>query len=79
MDIPAVITFIEKVLEVHNCCINSVYRDFPGDPVVKTLCFQSLVGELRSHVPGWAAKKNKNKPVFISDHWDYGLFCFSYI
>ena len=46
MDTPAVITFIEKVLEVQNCCINSVYRDFPGDPVVKTLL----------STPGWETK-----------------------
>ena len=41
--------------------INSVkhYRDFPGGPVVKTLPsmeggvqVESLVGELRSHMPG---------------------------
>ena len=79
MDTPAVITFIEKVLEVQNYCINSVYRDFPGDPVVNTLCFQPLVGELRSHVQCGAGKKNKTKTVHISDHWDYGLFCFSYV
>ena len=60
------ITFIEKVVEVHNCCINSVYRDFPGDPVVKTLCFQSLVGELRSHVPGGAAKKKTKTKQCLS-------------
>ena len=38
--------------------------DFPGSPVVKTACrglgVQSLVRELRSHMPHGAAK-NENK------------------
>ena len=45
-----------------------IFRDFPGDPVVKTLCplqgarVQSLVGELGSCMLCDAAKKkNKNK------------------
>ena len=35
---------LEKYLE-------SVHRDFPGGPVAKTPCCQSLVRELRSHMP----------------------------
>ena len=37
----------------------SELRDFPGGPVVRTLCFHYLVGELRSHKPCGMAKINK--------------------
>ena len=35
------------------------FRDFPGGPVVKPLRFQCqyLVGELRSHMPRYVAKR----------------------
>ena len=45
-----------------------ISQDFPGFPVVKTLCFQfrvpSLAGELRSHMLQGVAKiyKKKKKP-----------------
>ena len=41
-------------------------REFPGNPVIRTPCFhcpraqvQSLVGELKSHMPHGVAKQSK--------------------
>ena len=48
-------------------------RDFPGSPVIKTALplqgtrVQSLVGELRSHMPHGMAKKTKQN-IHLSMH-----------
>jgi len=44
------------------CLKNRMSRDFPGDPVVKTLPFPAggaglIPGELRTHMP-WGVAKN---------------------
>ena len=57
-------------------------RDFPGDPVVKTLCFscrgawvQSLVQKLRSHMP-LSQEKKKHACVQSNSHGREGELAF---
>ena len=59
------------------------YKDrenFPGDPAVKTLCFhskgvriQSLVRELRSHMP------IRQKTIYIYTHTHTHIYIYTYI
>ena len=54
-----------------SCDLKNSLWNFPGSPVVNTLCFPagsmdcSLVGELRSHLPHEAAKKKKTDLILI--------------